>query len=134
MRVKLIGILVSLLVFGAVASAQSVIYNAPTTDTVEKGQVYVEGVFSAKFKDYSQGGFQQYGFRAVYGLDRRTEIGANFYVTRDGSGDLPREAQFNFKRNVYRNEKHGVSVSGGALVNVPLTKSAGSRPTSIIYG
>lgn len=134
MRVRLFGILVSLLVFGAVASAQSVIYNAPTTDTVEKGKTYVEGVFSAKFKDYSNGGFQQYGFRTVYGLDRRTEIGANFYVTRDGSGDLPREVQFNFKRSVYHSEKLGVAVSGGALVNVPLTKSAGSRPTSIIYG
>lgn len=134
MRATLIGLVFSLTAFVSFSAAQSVIYNAPTTDTVEKGKVYVEGVFSAKFKDYSNGGFQQYGFRTVYGLDRRTEIGANFYVTRDGSGDLPREVQFNFKRNVYSNEKHGVSVSGGALVNVPLTKSAGSRPTSIIYG
>ena len=134
MRMALVGRLIILaFLLSGTAAAQSVIFNAPSTDTVEKGQVYVEANFFARFKTYANGGYQGYGFRTVYGLDRRTEIGANFFVTRDGSGDLPREAQFNFKRKLYENEKHGVAVSTGALVNVPLTRSAGSRPTSIVY-
>lgn len=134
MRVTLVGKLITLVLFltGTVA-AQSVIFNVPSTDTIEKGQVYVEASFAARFKKYDNGGFQNYGFRTVYGLDRRTEIGANFFVNRDGSGNLPREVQFNFKRKLYSSEKHGVAVSAGGMVNVPLTKSAGPRPTSIVY-
>lgn len=134
MRITLIGKLITLVfLLSGAAAAQSVIFNAPSTDTVEKGKVYVEADFYARPKSYVNGGYQGYGFRTVYGLDRRTEVGANFFVTRDGSGNLPRELQLNFKRKVYENEKYGIAVSGGGLVNVPLTKSAGSRPTSIVY-
>jgi len=134
MRITLVGKLIMLvLLLSGAAAAQSVIFNAPSTDTLEKGKIYVEADFGARFKSYANGGFQSYGFRTVYGLDRRTEVGANFFVSRDGSGNLPREVQFNFKRKVYENEKHGIAVSGGGLVNVPMTKSAGSRPTSIVY-
>lgn len=134
MRITLVGTFIALVfVLSGTVAAQSVIFNAPSTDTVEKGKVYVEASFAARFKKYENGGFQNYGFRTVYGLDRRTEMGANFFVTRDGTGNLPREVQFNFKRNLYSNEKHGVAVSAGGLVNVPLTKSAGPRPTAIVY-
>lgn len=133
MRATLVGRLIILaFLLSGTAAAQSVIFNAPSTDTLEKGQVYVEASFAARFKKYENGGYQNYGYRVIYGVDRRTEVGANFYVTRDGT-DLPRELQFNFKRKLYENEKHGVAVSTGALVSVPLTRSAGSRPTSIVY-
>ena len=133
MRMTLVGRLITLafLLSGTVA-AQSVIFNAPSTDTLEKGQVYVEGTIAARFKKYENGGYQNYGYRVVYGIDRRTEVGANFYVTRDGT-DLPRELQVNFERKLYDNAKHRLATLPGALVSVPLTKSAGSRPTAIVY-
>lgn len=121
-----------MLVAVGVSFGQSVIFNAPTTDTQERGTYYLEADFITKPKSYDKGGFQTYGYRMVYGVDRRTEIGANFFVTRDGT-DLPREVQFNFKRNLYKSEKNGVGVSSGALVSVPLTKSAGSRPVTLVY-
>ena len=134
MRITLVGklIILAFLLAGTTA-AQSVIFNAPSTDTLEEGKVYVEADFFARFKKYDNGGYQGYGFRTVYGLNKKTEIGANFFVTRDGSGNLPREVQFNVKRKLYDNEKRGIAVSAGGLVNVPLTKSAGSRPTAIVY-
>lgn len=113
--------------------SQMAIFNIPTADTLEKTSVLVEADFIAKPAKYGNGGYQTYGYRVVYGLTHRTEIGANFYYTRDG-GNAVSEMQLNAKQNFYRNEKHGFAVSGGILFSIPLRARRGEKRFGMVYG
>ncbi len=120
--------------FAAVAAfGQTTIFNIPTADTLSKGSWSLEGDFITKPVSYANGGYQTYGYRAAYGLDNKTEIGSNFYYTWDGS-ESSAQAEFSLKRNVYTSEKYGVSVSGGAVVFVPLKNVNDDRTAVMIYG
>jgi hypothetical protein len=114
------------------AAAQSTIFNIPSTDTLEKKKVLIEADFIAHFDKYSNGGYQTYGYRMVYGLSKNVEVGANFFYTHNGSR-VPYEFQANAKWNIYKNEKHGFAVSGGAWLFVPLNKPAGRRSYGMVY-
>lgn len=129
------------LLFGAVlfcsaakiSLAQTTLYNIPTADTIQKGSWGLEGDFIAKPVSYRDGGFQTYGYRAAYGLTNRTEVGSNFYLTYDGDKTVA-QAEFSLKQNVYRNERLGISVSGGTVVFVPLRARNGDRTAVMVYG
>ncbi len=116
----------------AMASAQMTIFNIPSTDTLEKNGVYFEADFVAKPVSYDKGGFQTYGYRVVYGLGHRTEVGANFYYTRDG-GDAVAELQVNAKRTLYQNEKHGIAATAGIIASTPLRDTRGARRYALLY-
>lgn len=123
-----------LFVLGAVAaSAQTTLFNIPTADTLQRGSWGLEGDFITKPVSYRDGGYQTYGYRMAYGLNNRTEIGTNFYYTWDGSKSTG-QAEFSLKQNIYRNERLGVSVSGGAVVFVPLRSTAGDKTAVMVYG
>ncbi len=123
-----------LLVLGAVTTfGQTTLFNIPTAETLQKGAVGVEGDFIAKPVPFRKGGYQSYGYRVVYGLNNKTEIGSNFYLTYDGRKTTA-QAEFSVKRNVYRNERRGVSVVGGAIAFVPLRPRNGERTTTLVYG
>ena len=121
----------------AVASAgvrgQMTIFNIPSTDTLPKKSAYFEADLTTKPVKYSEGGFQSYGFRVVYGLDNKTEAGVNLYYTRDG-GDPIAELQFAVKRNLYLNEKHGVAISTGVIFSMPVKDTRGAKSYAMIYG
>ncbi len=114
-------------------SAQSTIFNIPSTDVVAEKTAYLEADFLAHFGSYRQGGFQSYGYRMVYGARRNLEVGANFFYTRSGVRPSPKEFQPNFKWKIYTNERHGIAVSTGAMFFVPLDKSAGTRTFGLVY-
>src|SRR4051794_5040471 len=88
-------VLLSLFVVAAAisASGQMTIFNIPSTDVLPKKSAYVEADFITKPVKFSKGGFQTYGWRVVYGVGARTEVGANVYYTRDSLGSA-RELQF----------------------------------------
>jgi len=114
------------------AQAQSTIFNIPSTDVMGESRFYVEADFIAHFDKWSKGGFQSYGYRTVYGVRKKLEVGVNFFYTRNGSTS-PKELQPNFKYKIYDKEKYGVAVSAGAQFFVPLNKSAGNRLISMFY-
>lgn len=114
------------------AAAQMTIFNIPTTDTLPRSSFFVEADLIMKPGKYEDGGFQTYGFRTVYGVDSKTEVGANFFYTRDG-GDRVGELQLNAKRNLYTNEDRGVAVSAGVLAGIPLRDRRGAKPYALIY-
>lgn len=114
-------------------SAQSTIFNIPSTDVVPEGRFYVEADFISRFARYRDGGYQTYGYRTVYGFKRKVEVGANFFYTRGGRGASPKEFQPNIKWKPFESEKYGVAASTGALVYVPLNKSAGRRTFALFY-
>jgi hypothetical protein len=113
-------------------SAQSTIFNVPSTDTLEKKRVLVEADFISHFDRFSNGGYQTYGYRMVYGLRKKFEVGANFFYTHNGSR-VPLEFQTNLKWKAYHNEKHGFALSGGAQLFIPLNKPAGRRAYGMVY-
>ena len=121
------------LLFAAVsASAQTTQFNIPVADTLQKGSWGLEGDFITKPVKYRDGGYQTYGYRLAYGLNHKTEIGTNFYYTWDGE-ESTAQAEFSVKRNVYRNEKLGLTVSGGAVAFVPLRARNGEKSSVMVY-
>src|SRR5690349_8779176 len=106
---------VSIFIFGAVwtISAQSTIFNIPSTDVVQEGRFYVEADFISHFDRFSRGGYQSFGYRTVYGFKKKIEVGANFFYTRNGTNS-PKEFQPNIKWQPYYSEKYGVGISTGA--------------------
>ncbi|MCY7376154.1 MAG: hypothetical protein LH472_09315 [Pyrinomonadaceae bacterium] len=114
-------------------SAQTTIYNIPSTDVLAEKTAYLEADFLAHFDSYRNGGFQTYGYRMVYGLRKKLEVGANFFISRNGVRTSPKEFQPNLKWKVYGSERLGIGVSTGAIFFVPLDKSAGTRTFGMAY-
>lgn len=121
-----------ILLAGFAVSAQSTIFNIPSTDVMGEKRFYVEGDFIGHFDKWEKGGFQTFGYRTVYGVRKNLEVGVNFFYTRNGRTS-PKELQFNGKYKVYEKEKYGFAVSGGAQFFVPLNKSAGRRAFGMLY-
>ncbi len=113
-------------------SGQSTIFNIPSTDVMGEDRLYVEGDFIAHFDKWDRGGFQTFGYRTVYGVRRKLEVGVNFFYTRNGKTS-PKELQFNTKYKVFSREKWGFAVSSGAQMFVPLNRSAGRRTFGMFY-
>lgn len=122
-----------ILILGICALAQSTIFNIPSTDIQAEKKFYVEADFIAHFDKYSKGGFQTYGYRAVYGVNRKFEAGVNFFYTRDGSTSSPKEIQFNAKYQPYSNEKHEVAVSVGGWSFTGLNRSSKRKTYGMVY-
>lgn len=114
------------------ASAQSTIFNIPSSDVQAPRKVYFEADFITHFASYQNGGYQTYGPRVVVGLPGNTEVGVNAWYTRSGSPE-PVTVEPNFKWQFYNNEKLGVAVSAGVLVSIPVTKRRGNRTTGLVY-
>jgi hypothetical protein len=113
-------------------TAQSTIFNIPSTDVMGEKRFYVEADFIAHFDKWEKGGFQSYGYRTVYGLRKKLEVGVNFFYTRNGQTS-PKELQPNFKYKVFEKEKYGLAVAAGGQFFVPLNRSAGRRPFGMFY-
>ncbi|MBS1795630.1 MAG: hypothetical protein JSS81_17375 [Acidobacteria bacterium] len=126
------GLLLALLTSAAAVSAQSAIFNIPSTDVMGEKRFYVEADFLAHFGKWDRGGFQSYGYRTVYGVRKKLEVGINFFYTRNGSTG-PKELQPNFKYKIYEKEKYGLAVAAGAQVFMPLNRSAGRRTYVMLY-
>src|SRR5436853_4307897 len=112
-------LLMTLVICASATSAQMTIFNIPSTDILQKKSVYVEADFIAKPTSYANGGYQTYGYRIVYGVTHKLEIGSNFFYTRDGHSSVA-EVDFSIKHRLFLNEKHGIAGSVGASVFIPL--------------
>lgn len=128
------GIMLASVLFGGafVTSAQSSIFNIPSTDTQPKKTLYLETDLFAHFDAYQNGGFQSYGPAIIYGVRKDLEIGVNLYYSREESKSTV-ELQPNIKWKAYENQKTVVSVSFGAIAFVPVNRAAGTRPTALLY-
>jgi len=115
------------------ASAQSSLFNIPTSDVVGRNQIYLEADFDAHLDLYEKGGWQSYGFLGVYGTSNKTEVGLNGYFGRSADGLVPLELQPNFKFQAYNNESKGVAVALGTVAYIPLTKRFARDATASVY-
>jgi hypothetical protein len=99
-----------------IVNAQSTLFNIPSTDVAAKQKTYVEFDFISHFESHSDGGFQGYVPRVVFG-------GREAYRDRDecclsrypGPRSADRKFQPNIKYQFYSNEKNGVAAAAGAM-------------------
>jgi hypothetical protein len=120
------------LILAAAARSQTTIFNIPSADTLERGSVNVEADFLAKPVRYRNGGYQTYGYRLAYGLNSKTEIGSNFYLTWDGRRSVA-DIEFSLKRRLYQNEKLGLLFASGVTAFIPLRDTTGNRTSFMVY-
>lgn len=125
-------IIISFILFTEIGFSQTTILNTPSTDVLAKGNGYVEANFVGHLDKYSNGGFQGYGFKGIYGLSRKLEVGINLCYVRNGI-NTPTEISPNFKVKAYENEKHKFTVSGGTSIYIPLNKAAGNHSLAMVY-
>ncbi|HEV7797976.1 MAG TPA: hypothetical protein VGO73_07465 [Pyrinomonadaceae bacterium] len=114
------------------ASAQSTIFNIPSSDVQAPRKVYLEADFITHFASYQNGGYQTYGPRIVVGLPGNTEVGVNAFYTRTSPGE-PVEVQPNFKWRFYNNEQRGLALAAGVLISIPVTRRRDGRTTGMLY-
>lgn len=114
------------------ALAQTTIFNAPSTDVVDRKMFYLETDFITNFKPLKKDGFQLYGYRTVYGLRKNMEAGLNFYYSRYGDGTV-KEIQPTFKIKTYNNEKYQIGMSTGVTASIPLNRVTSARPFGLFY-
>jgi len=119
------------------ASAQSTIFNIPSTDTVEKGKVYVEFDFLPQAPGPEDGAMTTiYNPRVLFGLGHDVEVGLNFPIYHNGDGDPSTLGyiQPNVKWKFFKNDDMGWAASAGFVVNTPLNNGDGQATWTYIYG
>ncbi len=108
------------------------IFNIPSTDVLQKRGAYVEADVSAKPVKLKEGGFQSYGWRVVYGIGTRTELGANVYRTRDADG-WTSEVQFSVKSTIYSDERTNFAWTIGGVGATPVHDDRGNKRYAFLY-
>ena len=115
-------------------AAQSAIVNAPSTDVVPAGKVYLEMDFITNYAWARRDDrFANYLPRVVVGVGKNVEVGANVSYTRVPGGGAPIELQPNAKWKFYQNEAKGVAATAGCIWFVPVTHRAGTRTFGQCY-
>lgn len=117
----------------AEASAQSTLFNIPSTDVVAKKKVYAEFDFISHLEPHDEGGFQAYIPRVVVGVGGNVEVGANVAFADALAPDQPVELQPNVKYRFYDNEENGVAASVGGILYTPIANRAGVDTFGLLY-
>jgi hypothetical protein len=115
------------------ASAQSTLFNIPSTDVVAKKKVYLEFDFVSHLENHQSGGFQAYVPRVVVGIGKRTEVGVNVSLIDTFAPGQPVELQPNLKHQFYQNENAGVTVAGGGILYLPVSNRIGTDSFGMVY-
>ena len=117
-----------------IASAQSAIVNAPSTDVVAAKKLYVEMDFITNYAwQRDDAKFANYLPRAVVGVGHNIEVGANVSYTRVPGGGEPVELQPNVKWQFYSDEGKGLAASVGCVWFIPVTHRAGTDTFAQCY-
>jgi len=127
----------SLLLFAQNATAQSTIFNVPSTDTVEKGKTYFEFDFLPQLPGPDVGGMITiYNPRVIFGLPHDVEVGLNFPIYHYGDSSPSNFAyiQPDVKWKFFKNDDMGLAASAGFVVNIPLNQTDDQAAWSYIYG
>ncbi|HSS19799.1 MAG TPA: hypothetical protein VLL54_06970 [Pyrinomonadaceae bacterium] len=129
---KLALLIVFVLTIFSSATAQSTVFNIPSSDVEAPRKVFLEADFITHFASYKDGGYQTYGPRVVVGLPGNTEVGVNVFYTKSADPE-PVEVQPNFKWKFYENEKVGIAIAAGVLASFPVTHRSLGRKSAMLY-
>jgi hypothetical protein len=115
------------------ARAQSTLFNIPSTDVVAEKKTYLEFDFISHLEAHTDGGFQAYVPRAVFGVGKNIEVGTNVAFLDAEAPDQPVELQPNIKYRFYNNEDNGVAASVGGILYTPIANRAGVDTFGLLY-
>lgn len=118
---------------GRPARAQSTLFNIPSTDVVAEKHVYLEFDFISHLESHADGGFQAYVPRAVFGVGKNLEVGANVAFLDAAAPDQAVELQPNVKYRFYNNEENGVAASAGGILYTPVAHRDGVDTFGLLY-
>src|SRR5437879_44122 len=96
--------------------AQSTLMSVPSTDVVPAKKRYLEMDFITNYASQRENSFQSYIPRAVVGVARNVEVGANVSYTHVPGGCAPIELQPNVKWQFYNNEGSGTAGAAGCVL------------------
>ena len=122
-----------IIVSAQTATAQTTIFNIPTTDVVAKGRRYFEFDLSAQIpKPDLRNRLYIYNFRFVAGFGPSLEAGANipFLYTS------PTTSVFfepNIKWRFWDNDKKGLAAAGGGILFKPFNQRGGGTTFGLLY-
>jgi hypothetical protein len=132
------GLAVALLAFGGVqvASAQSTIFNIPTTDTVEVKKGYVEFDYFLQAPATTGSRWQTFAPRFVTGAAPGLEVGANFVISHTaGTPSFNQTSiQPNAKYKFYANDDKGVATAVGFIWIEPTNNRSTADNFGLLYG
>lgn len=118
---------------GQKTSAQSTLFNIPSTDVVAPKKTYLEFDFISHLESHDDGGFQAYVPRVVVGVGGNVEVGANVAFADALAPDQPVEFQPNVKFKFYNDEKSGVAASAGGILYTPIANRDGVDTFGLLY-
>jgi hypothetical protein len=116
------------------ATAQSTIFNVPTTDTVAKGKVHLE--FDWQAQRPNTRGLDRLHLltpKAMVGITRNIEVGLNVPVHHHQFTD-DAYLEPNVKWRFAASERKGLAVSAGAIVSTPVSNLVFPDTYGQIYG
>jgi len=119
------------------ASAQSTIFNVPSTDTVEKGKYYFEFDFLPQAPTPDAGGsIQTYNPSFIVGLPNDVEVGVNFPIFhfKDASPSNFAYVQPDVKWKFFKNDDKGLAAAVGVVGNIPMNNTDGQLSWAYVYG
>ncbi len=105
-----------------------------TTDTLGRGEVYIEGNFWTATQSHRNGGSQVYGGRVGIGVGKQVEVGINASFSDPHDTDFPPEIQPDVKWKLYEHKKRGIAVAVGATAFLPVARLRGTDAFVMIYG
>jgi hypothetical protein len=136
-RLRILFIVLACMLVAQRATAQSTIFNVPTTDTVEKGKGYFEFDFLPQAAGPDIGASTIiYNPRLIAGVPHDVEVGVNVPVYHNSSFDPSNLAyvQPNVKWKYYKNDDRGVAAAAGVVANVPLNSRDAQLAWAYVYG
>jgi hypothetical protein len=117
------------------ATAQSTLFNIPSTDTVAKSKVYFEFDFLPQAPGPDDGFGEMitiYNPRVLVGLAHDIEVGLNFPIYHTSANFA--YIQPNIKWKFYNSDATGVAAAAGVVVNAALNNRDGQATWSYLYG
>ena len=120
------------------ATAQSTLFNIPSTDAVEKGKGYFEIDWLAQAPGPETGArLFIYNPRFLAGVGHGIEVGVNIPIYHSSDFSDPSSLAYiqpNVKWKFLANDDLGLAASAGVVVNTPLNVRDGQSTWAYIYG
>jgi len=133
-RLLLLSAALIVLVVAERATAQSTIFNVPTTDTVAKGKTYFEFDYLPQIpKPDASDRLHIINPRIVVGVPSNLEVGANF-ATFHTSGTTNVFFQPNIKWKFINDDNGGFAAAAGGILFTPINNRAGVDTFGLVYG
>jgi hypothetical protein len=123
-----------LLVAAGSATAQSTIFNIPTTDVVSKGKVYFEFDYLPQIpKPDAADRLHIIDPRVVVGAGGNVEVGANFAFFHT-AGTTTAFFQPNIKWKFANDDTKGLAAAAGGILYTPINNREGVDTFGLVYG